>query len=94
MATKLNIMTCLQQAKGLAEIAHCCAQCHALGQLTLRAPATQAAAPRGLTVSIKIQNLQDAPYPVRIVHMREPRPGSHAIRLITPVTPTTQEGIT
>ena len=44
MATKLNILTCLQQAKGLAELAHRCAQPQSLGQLTLRAPAAQAAA--------------------------------------------------
>jgi hypothetical protein len=74
MATKLNIMTCLQQAKGLAEIAHRSVPPHSLGQLTLRAPATQATARRGLTVSIEIQNPQDAPYPARIVHVMEPAP--------------------
>jgi hypothetical protein len=74
MATKLNIITFLQQAKGLAEIARRCPQPHSLGQLTLRAPATQATARRGFRVSIKIQNPQDAPYAVRIVHVREPAP--------------------
>jgi hypothetical protein len=72
MATKLNIMTCLQQAQGLTEVAYRCAQPRSLGQLTLRAPASQTAARRGLRVSIDIQSPQDAPYPVRIVHVREP----------------------
>jgi hypothetical protein len=70
MATKLNILTCLQQAKGLAEVAHRCAQPRSLGQLTLRAPASQAAAQLGLRVSIDIQKSpQDTPYPVTIVHV-------------------------
>jgi hypothetical protein len=74
MATKLNILTCLQQAKALAEFAYRRAQPHSLGRLTLREPATQAAARWGLRVSINIQSPQDTPYPVRIVHVRAPAP--------------------
>jgi hypothetical protein len=72
MATKLNILTYLQQAKGLAELAQRCAPPHSLGQLTLRPPAPQKAARRGLRLPIDIQNPEDAPYPVTIVHVRVP----------------------
>jgi hypothetical protein len=75
MATKLNILTCLQQAKGLAEIAHRCAPPRSPAQLTLRASASRAAARRGLRVSIDIQKSpRDTPYPVTIVHVRGPEP--------------------
>jgi hypothetical protein len=78
MASKLNIMTCLQQAKGLAEIAHRCPRPQPLGQFTLRVPAPQAAPRRGLRVSIDSQNCPDAPYPVRIVHVSAPAPTASA----------------
>ena len=74
MATKLNIITCLQQAKGLAEIAYRCPASRSLCQLTLRAPASQPAARPGLKVSIETQNPHDKPSPVSIVHAREPAP--------------------
>jgi hypothetical protein len=69
MATRLNILTCLQQAQGLAEVAYRCAQPRSLRLLTLRAPAPQTAAQSRLRVRIDVQNPHDTPYPVRIIYV-------------------------
>ena len=71
MATKLNILTCLQQAQGLAEVSYRFPQPHPLRRLVVQAPPLQAAGRRKLRVSIDIQNPQDTPFSVRIVHAVE-----------------------
>ena len=73
MATKLNLMTCLQQARGLAEVAYRCPRPHSLGPRTVPAPSLRAAARRRLRVSIEIQNPHDTPSPMRIVHVQPTR---------------------
>ena len=81
MATKLNILTCLQQAQGLAEVSYRFPQPHPLGWFVVQAPPLQAAERRRLRVAIDIQNPQATPFSVRIVHAVKaascsPAPGS------------------
>jgi hypothetical protein len=79
MATKLNILTCLQRAQALAETGYRFPQPHPLGWLLLPAPPLQAGERQKLRVSIDIQNTRDTPYPVSIVHLHGNRPGPQSI---------------
>ena len=74
MASKLNMMTFLQQARGLAAVAERCPQPRPPARLTLPAPSSSAAGRRRLTISIDVQSLQDKPSPVSITHVKETAP--------------------
>ncbi len=83
MASRLNILTCLQQAQRLAEFSFRCPQPQPRGRLLLPAPSSQPAPQRGLRVTINIPNGQDTPNPVRIVHVsgagRSPQAAGRAL---------------
>jgi hypothetical protein len=74
MASKLNMMTFLQQVQGLAEVAERCPQPRLPARLMLLAPSSPAAGRRRLTISIDVQSLQDNPSPVSITHLKETAP--------------------
>ena len=79
MATRLNILTCLQQAQGLAEASYRFPQPHPRAWLVLPASPLQAGARQKLRVWIHTQNSGDTPYPVSIVHLHGNRPGPQSI---------------
>jgi hypothetical protein len=74
MATKLNLLTFLQQVQGLAEVTRRSPRAQPLGWLALPAPSSQAIPRRRVAISIDARNLQDTPYPVRIVQVKEIAP--------------------
>jgi len=74
MASKLNIMTFLQQAHGLAKVAERCPPPRLPGRLVLLALPSSAARRRSLRISIDVQNRQDNPSPVGITHVKETAP--------------------
>ena len=61
MASKLNMMTFLQQVRGLAAVAKRCPQPWPPARLMLLALSSSAAGRRKWTISIDFQNLQDSP---------------------------------
>jgi hypothetical protein len=74
MASKLNMMSFLQQLKGLAAITQRCPQTRRPWRLVLPSLSSSAAARRRLTISIAVPNLQNNPYPVSITHVKAPAP--------------------
>jgi len=74
MATKLNLLTFLQQVQGLAEVARRCPRAKPLGWLALPSSSSQAIPRQRVAILIDARNLQDTPYPVRIVQVEEIAP--------------------
>ena len=74
MASKLNMMTFLQQVQVLTEVAERCPQPWPPARLMLLAPSSSGAGRRRLTISIDVQNFQDNPSPVSIRHVKETAP--------------------
>ena len=77
MATKLNLLTFLQQVQGLAEVIRRCPQSQPLGWFALSAPSSKAIPLRRVAISIDARSLPDTPHPVRIIQVKEnaPPPG-------------------
>ena len=70
MASKLNMMSFLQQVKGLAAITQRCPQPRLPWRLVLLARASSGAARRKMTISIDTRNFQYSPHPVSITHVK------------------------
>jgi hypothetical protein len=66
MASKLNMMTFLQQVQGLADVAERCPQPRPPARLMQRALSSAAIRRRRLMISIVVQNPQTNPVPVSI----------------------------
>jgi hypothetical protein len=77
MATKLNLLTFLQQVQGLAEVIRRCPRSQPLGWLALPAPSSKAIPRRRVAISIDARSLPDTPHPVQIIQVKEnaPPPG-------------------
>ena len=71
MATKLNMMRCLQQAQGLVEVAWRCPRPQPPGWFLVAVRSSHATARRQLNVWIDVQNPSAGPYAVKITHVKE-----------------------
>jgi hypothetical protein len=70
MASKLNMMTFLQQVQSLAAVAERCPQPRRPARLMLRALSSAAVRRRRLMISIVVQNPQANPSPVSITLLK------------------------
>ena len=74
MATKLNIMTFIQQVHYLAEVNWRCPNPQPARRLVLPGPSSAEAARRKWTISITAQNLPDTQFPVAIIRVKDHAP--------------------
>jgi hypothetical protein len=81
MATKLNLLTFLQQVQGLAEVNRRYPRAQPLRWLELVSPSSKAILRRRVAISIDARNLEDTPNPVRIVLVKQSAPPADSSRI-------------
>jgi len=69
MASKLNILTLLQQAKGLAQVTRRCPQPQRPSLVVLPAQPVQTTTRQRLAISVQVQQFREDPHPVEITRI-------------------------